>query len=159
MVLLVFLKRLSLSFLLRNTGSTVRKVTLHKSDPTILQCTPVNPGSPEYRQVLIHRMSLTPSDTQIAIKFTRHQFPLRLAFATTINKSQGQTLGIIGVYLPEPVFGHGMLYVALSSVRAFRDIVILIKKVPKFRPIKDEQKKERTVPYQERCIPRDAHVC
>ena len=32
----------------------------------------------------------------------------------TISKSQGQSLGRVGLYLPRPVFGHGQLYVALS---------------------------------------------
>ena len=38
----------------------------------------------------------------------RRQFPIRPCFAMTINKSQGQTLGTCGVYLPSPVFSHGI---------------------------------------------------
>ena len=33
---------------------------------------------------------------------------------TTINKSQGQTLKTVGVWLRQPVFTHGQLYVAFS---------------------------------------------
>ena len=32
----------------------------------------------------------------------------------TINKSQDQTIPNVGIYLSEPVFSHGQLYVALS---------------------------------------------
>ncbi|KAK1343257.1 hypothetical protein QTO34_016035 [Cnephaeus nilssonii] len=39
------------------------------------------------------------------------------AFAMTINKSQGQTLDRVGIFLPEPIFRHGQLYVAFSRVR------------------------------------------
>ena len=34
----------------------------------------------------------------------------------TINKSQGQTVKNVGVWLPSPVFSHGQLYVALSRL-------------------------------------------
>ena len=32
----------------------------------------------------------------------------------TINKTQGQSIKNLGVYLPQPVFSHGQLNVALS---------------------------------------------
>jgi ATP-dependent exoDNAse (exonuclease V) alpha subunit len=58
-------------------------------------------------------------------KFKRKQFPIRLSFAMTINKAQGKTIPIVGVYLLEPVFSHGQLYVALSRATAKSNIKIL----------------------------------
>uniref|UniRef100_A0A8I6YGD0 ATP-dependent DNA helicase n=1 Tax=Hordeum vulgare subsp. vulgare TaxID=112509 RepID=A0A8I6YGD0_HORVV len=43
----------------------------------------------------------------------------------TINKAQGHTIPIFGVYLPDPIFSHGQLYVALSRATAKRNIKIL----------------------------------
>ena len=54
----------------------------------------------------------------------RRHFPLQLAFSITINKAQGQTLSRVGVFLLEPVFTHGQLYVALPRATRVADIAV-----------------------------------
>ena len=56
----------------------------------------------------------------------RLQFPIRLAFAVTINKGQGQENDRVGIYLPQPVFAHGQLYTAFSRGKKASTVKVLI---------------------------------
>ncbi|CAG9829644.1 unnamed protein product, partial [Diabrotica balteata] len=64
-------------------------------------------GKYKGEDVLIPRIPMIPTDVPFEIK--RLQFPVRLAFTMTINKSQGQSL-------ENPCFSHGQLYVACFRV-------------------------------------------
>ncbi|XP_071741247.1 uncharacterized protein [Rutidosis leptorrhynchoides] len=51
----------------------------------------------------ISRMLIVPSDKRIPFRFQRRQFPIAVCFSMTINKSQGQSLAHVGLFLPKPV--------------------------------------------------------
>jgi ATP-dependent DNA helicase PIF1 len=76
--------------------------------------------------VFLHRMDMSPSQSPWPFKMNRRQFPIIVSYAMTINKSQGQSLDCVGLYLPNPVFSHGQLYVAISRVKTKKGLKILI---------------------------------
>jgi ATP-dependent DNA helicase PIF1 len=71
-------------------------------------------GQHNGKAVCIPRILLKPKEGEYPFDWERCQFPVNVAFAMTINKSQGQTLTRVGIYLPEPVFAHGQLYTGSS---------------------------------------------
>ena len=61
-----------------------------------------------------------------SFQLVRTQFPLRLAYCMTYNKSQSQTLRKVLLDTIGEPFAHGHLYVAMSRNRNFSDIRMYI---------------------------------
>jgi ATP-dependent DNA helicase PIF1 len=77
------------------------------------------------KTAFIPRINLvTASSSPLPFNLRRRQFPIRLAFGMSINKSQGQSLERVGIYLQTPVFAHGQLYVAVSRATDYKQIYI-----------------------------------
>ncbi|XP_027082697.1 uncharacterized protein [Coffea arabica] len=111
-------------------------------------CAEIAVGEHRGKQIVLPRIPLQTSDAEkIGIPFKRIQFPIKLCFAMTINKSQGQTLDRVGIYLREPVFSHGQLYVALSRAKMATAVKVLIMP-PTFHDTVVEVK-TRNVVYRE----------
>jgi hypothetical protein len=77
--------------------------------------------------VYIPRICLTARDPKWPFTLHRRQFPIRICYAMTINKSQGQTLEAVGLYLKSHVFTHGQFYVAVSRVTSKKALRILVQ--------------------------------
>lgn len=124
------LKLGSIVMLLRNINIKIGLVNgirlkVNKLNENSVECM-VLTGRLKGTSVLIPRIDMIPSDSGHEFQFKRRQFPLTLAFAITINKSQGQTFSRVGVYLSKPVFNHGQLYVALSRATNAQNIKVII---------------------------------
>ena len=89
------------------------RLIVKKLSPNVIEAT-VLTGQAAGQDVFIPRIPIIPTD--LPFKFKRVQYPIRLSFAMSINKAQGQSLQVVGLDLRNPCFSHGQLYVGCSRV-------------------------------------------
>ncbi|GJY72845.1 DNA helicase [Tanacetum coccineum] len=95
-------------------------------------------------KVFIHRISLNHKDPNLPFIFKRRQFPIKLCYAMTINKSQGQSLNKIGVYLPQSTFEASIAQLTPHSANKILEAKVYRKWVGKSPP--------KMTPYAFCCI-------
>ncbi|KAL7071440.1 hypothetical protein ACQ4LE_009184 [Meloidogyne hapla] len=98
------------------------RMLVEEMRPNMIVCRLLS-GDRAGQLVYIPRITLC-CDGEYPFDLHRHQFPLVLAFAMTVNKAQGQTLEKLGIDLTKDVFSHGQLYVAVSRVRTRKALSI-----------------------------------
>nr|KAI8748380.1 ATP-dependent DNA helicase PIF1 [Biomphalaria glabrata] len=96
---IILLRNLDPPKLCNGTRLVIKNLFSNLIEGTILT------GCAKGEDVFIPRIPLIPSD--LPFEFKRLQFPVRLAFAMTINKAQGQSLKVAGINLESPCFSHG----------------------------------------------------
>lgn len=113
---LMIIRNLNPPKLCNGTRVVVKKLTPNLIEATILS------GKHKGEDILIPRIPMITTD--LSFEFKRLQFPVRLAFAITINKSQGQTLNVAGLNLQHSCFSHGQLYVGCSRVGTPKNLIV-----------------------------------
>jgi ATP-dependent DNA helicase PIF1 len=96
--------------LCNNSRVVIKHISIYRIRVQLLQ-----PGTPVYFDIPRIRFIFTLKFGR-GFKMMRTQFPLRLAYSMTINKSQGQTTKRTVLDTFDQPFTHGQLYVAMSRV-------------------------------------------
>ncbi|XP_065662640.1 uncharacterized protein LOC136085277 [Hydra vulgaris] len=116
---IILLRNLDAPKLCNGTQLGIKKCMPHVIEATILA------GCAKGEDVFIPRIPLIHDDKNPPLHFKRLQFPVRISFPMTINKSQCQSLQVVGINLEKPCFSHGQLYVACSRVGSPQNLYIL----------------------------------
>lgn len=118
---IMLLRNLNPSLGLCNGTRLVVKALNNRSIETEI-ITGTDMGSQGY----IPRITLMLSDSGYPFNFVIRNFRIKPSFAMTINKTQGQILEHVSMYLPQPVFTHGQLYVALSRITSQETLKFIV---------------------------------
>jgi len=117
--------------------------TMHRCFASVCYDSNNSSGTCIGKQVKIPRIDFYFKQAQLPFTLIHRQFPFQMAFALTINRSQGQSFENVGIYLPSPVFSHGQLYVALSRCKSMGKIKVLVQHDPA------DHKHTKNIVYQE----------
>lgn len=117
---IMLLRNLDAPRLCNRTRLVVKTAMPHVLEATIIT------GNMVGENVFIPRIPLISND--LPFQFKRLQFPVKLTFAMSINKAQGQSLKVVGLNLLQPCFSHGQLYVGCSRVGDENNLYILSDK-------------------------------
>jgi ATP-dependent DNA helicase PIF1 len=96
---IMLLRNLDAPRLCNGTRLCVKSLMPHVIEATILT------GCAKGEDVFIPRIPMVPTD--MPFEFKRLRFPVRFAFAMSINKAQGQSLKLAGINLETTCFSHG----------------------------------------------------
>jgi hypothetical protein len=138
------LKKNAIIMLLRNLDiesglCNGTRLQVLEMQPNVLKCKIIT-GDKAGQIVFIPRITLE-CNKGLPATFYRKQFPVRLAFAMTINKSQGQTFEKVGMKLDkQECFSHGQFYVGISRIKNWSCLKIKLDK--------DANKKTRNVVFR-----------
>ncbi|XP_029655832.1 uncharacterized protein LOC115229651 [Octopus sinensis] len=113
---MMLLRNLDPPKLCNRTRLVVKTLSPNVKEATIIT------GCASGEEVSIRRIPIKPTD--MPFEFRRTEFPVRLCFAMSINKAQGQTLKPTCLHLIEPCFSHGQLYVSCSRVDSSQDLFV-----------------------------------
>ena len=103
-------------------------IFLRNLDPGLGLCNGTRLRLMQITNRVLHVKIITgPCAGELPFELHRVQFPVRLAFAMTINKSQGQSLGIVGLDLCNPVFGHGQFYMGVPQGTNWSRVKVVLK--------------------------------
>jgi hypothetical protein len=109
-----------------NRGLTSNtRVRILNIQPHRIQIVTLDTEHPTYATLCRFKFELTlPFGNSLIMH--RSQFPLRLAYSLSINKSQGQQFNKLAIDITQPSFAHGHLYVGLSRIRIAANIKLYV---------------------------------